>query len=166
VRPDQHARNIWPGLTTTTLGAIVMASTILLPKRAAERVDGIATRSSSSPSNALRGRLRLRSGHKATSWRSTSSRELRLLAEQYFDQNRNELIGDAAHVIATSPHFARWRLPESVRKHSLSRKGNGREIQHERRCADYCRPNAAPCYAGGRVFTWCRTIVDIGAHHA
>lgn len=39
-----------------------------------------------------------------------SCRELRLMAEDYFDLHRDELIADAAHVIATSPHFARWRV--------------------------------------------------------
>jgi hypothetical protein len=40
-----------------------------------------------------------------------SCRELRLMAEQYFNQHRAELIANAEEVIATSPYFARWRLP-------------------------------------------------------
>jgi hypothetical protein len=40
-----------------------------------------------------------------------SCRELRLLAEQYFNQHRAELIANAEEVIATSPYFARLRLP-------------------------------------------------------
>ena len=39
-------------------------------------------------------------------------RELRIQAEVWFDAHRAELIAQAEHVIATSPYFERWRLPD------------------------------------------------------
>ena len=33
-------------------------------------------------------------------------------ADAYFDVHREWLVAEAEHVIATSPYFARWRLPD------------------------------------------------------
>jgi hypothetical protein len=40
-------------------------------------------------------------------------RTIRLFANAYFDVHRNELIAEAEQIIATSPLFARWRLPSA-----------------------------------------------------
>ena len=92
------------------------ANNSLSPKREAERVhryrSAVMTLSLQRAKKAVEHELRAK-GLKVAHY---SCRELRLLAEQYFNQNRDALIADAEEVIATSPYFARWRLPaESVR---------------------------------------------------
>jgi hypothetical protein len=40
-------------------------------------------------------------------------RTIRVFANAYFDVHRDELIAVAEQIIATSPLFARWRLPSA-----------------------------------------------------
>jgi hypothetical protein len=40
-------------------------------------------------------------------------RTIRVFANAYFDVHRDELIAEAEQIIATSPLFARWRLPSA-----------------------------------------------------
>ena len=40
-------------------------------------------------------------------------RTIRLFANAYFAVHRDELIAEAEQIIATSPLFARWRLPSA-----------------------------------------------------
>ena len=61
-----------------------------------------------------------------------SAREITKLAEDYFAQHMEPLIAEAVQVIATSPHFARWRCAnlssdahlETARKSITSRVQN------------------------------------------
>jgi hypothetical protein len=92
-----------------------MANPILSPKREVERVHryraAVVTLALQKAKRVIEFQLRAK-GHKLAYY---SSRELRLLAEQYFDQHRPELIADAEQAIATWPGFARWRCTNAQR---------------------------------------------------
>src|SRR6516164_8236019 len=40
-----------------------------------------------------------------------SAKDISIRAEAYFDVHRERLIAEAEQIVATSPYFARWRLP-------------------------------------------------------
>ena len=42
-----------------------------------------------------------------------SAKDISIRAEAYFDVHRERLIAEAEHIVATSPYFARWRLPSA-----------------------------------------------------
>jgi hypothetical protein len=88
-----------------------MANPILSPKRVAERVHryraAVITLALQRAKRVIEFELRAK-GLKVAHY---SRRELLLLAEDYFNQHRAELIANAEEVIATSPDFARLRLP-------------------------------------------------------
>ena len=41
-----------------------------------------------------------------------SAKDISIRAEAYFDVHRERLIAEAEQIVATSPYFARWRLPD------------------------------------------------------
>ncbi len=113
-----------------------MANPILSPKREVERVHryraAVVTLALQKAKRVIEWKIRAQ-GHKLAEY---SSRDLWLLAEGYFDQNRAELIAGAEEVIATWPGFARWRLPaeESVRNVTLRTLGQSQPPQGEENC--------------------------------
>ena len=42
-----------------------------------------------------------------------SAKDISIRADAYFDVHRERLIAEAEHIVATSPYFARWRLPSA-----------------------------------------------------
>jgi hypothetical protein len=42
-----------------------------------------------------------------------SAKDISIRAEAWFDVHRQELIAEAEQIVATSPYFARWRLPSA-----------------------------------------------------
>jgi hypothetical protein len=44
--------------------------------------------------------------------RQFSARDISIRADAYLDVHRERLIAEAEQVVATSPYFARWRLPD------------------------------------------------------
>jgi len=42
-----------------------------------------------------------------------SAKDISIRAEAYFDVHRERLIAEAEQIVATSPYFARWRLPSA-----------------------------------------------------
>jgi hypothetical protein len=91
-------------------GAIGMANAIL-SDRATQRMlrhrGAVVTLALFRAKNAVKGQLHAQ-GIKLA---SVSARELHYLADDYLDQHRARLIAEAEEAIATSPYFARWRLP-------------------------------------------------------
>ena len=41
-----------------------------------------------------------------------SAKDISIRADAYFDVHRERLIAEAEQIVATSPYFARWRLPD------------------------------------------------------
>jgi hypothetical protein len=41
-----------------------------------------------------------------------SAKDISIRADAYFDVYRERLIAEAEQIVATSPYFARWRLPD------------------------------------------------------
>jgi len=101
-----------------------MATRTLSPKRVLEKLRQhracVLTLALQSAQKTIRARLRAQ----GVKLYDLSFRELRIQAEEYFDAHRDELIAQAEAVIATSPYFAKWRIPvfEKVTKieHSLN----------------------------------------------
>jgi hypothetical protein len=88
-----------------------MASTSLSPNRAMQRMlkhrAAIATLARQAAIKAVKHRLRA-DGLKLHDF---SAKDIAVLADKYLAEHRARLIEDAEEVIATSPLFARWRLP-------------------------------------------------------
>ena len=42
-----------------------------------------------------------------------SAKDISIRADAYFDVHRERLIAEAEQIVATSPYFARWRLPSA-----------------------------------------------------
>jgi len=42
-----------------------------------------------------------------------SAKDISIRADGYFDVHRERLIAEAEQIVATSPYFARWRLPSA-----------------------------------------------------
>src|SRR5262249_4753971 len=110
-------------LTTTIFGAIVMAAHSLSPN--VKQCDGLPSGKPQRVRNPdphrahravmtlamLRAKRAVLADIRAKGQRpgEFSAREITEQAETYFAQHMDRLITDAAEVIATSPHFARWR---------------------------------------------------------
>src|SRR6516162_4818808 len=43
-----------------------------------------------------------------------SAKDISIRADAYFDVHRERLIAEAEQIIATSPYFERWRLPDGA----------------------------------------------------
>ena len=41
-----------------------------------------------------------------------SAKDISIRADAYFDVHRERLIAEAEQIVATSPYFERWRLPD------------------------------------------------------
>ena len=101
------------GLTTTTAGAIVMATRSLSPKRTAERIQrhrhAVLVLAHQSARKAIKAQLRAE-GLKLSQF---SAKDISIRAEAWFDVHRQELIAEAEQITSTSPYFERWRLPSA-----------------------------------------------------
>jgi hypothetical protein len=90
------------------------ATKSLSPKRIQERVQrhrsAVITLAMQRAKKAVKDQLRAR-GVKLI---EVKAKDIRILADAYFDVHRAELITEAADTINTSPFFERWRLPTEV----------------------------------------------------
>src|SRR5215467_13480665 len=99
------------GLTTTTAGAIVMATRSLSAKQVQERLQrhrsAVAVLAMQSARREVKAQIRAQ-GLKVA---HHSAKEISILAEAHLAQHREQLRAEAEHAINTWPGFARWRLP-------------------------------------------------------
>ena len=102
-----------------------MATRSLSPKRTAERIQrhrhAVLVLAHQSARKAIKAQLRAE-GLKLSQF---SAKDISIRADAYFDVHRERLIAEAGQIIATSPYFARWRLPPG---HEVFVKS--REIEH------------------------------------
>lgn len=110
---SQDGDNTKAGLTTTTLGAIVMATRSLSPKQITERTQ--QHRQAVMILAHRRARKAVERELKAQGRRVSliAPGEINELAREYLAQHSERLRAEAEHVIATWPGFAGWRLPSA-----------------------------------------------------
>ena len=91
-----------------------MATRTLSPKRIAQRLrehhHAVIVLARQSAARAIKAQIRAQ-GDKVS---QVPARTIRVFADAYFDVHRERLIAEAKQVIATSPYFARWRLPANI----------------------------------------------------
>ena len=89
-----------------------MATRSLSPKRTLEKIrqhrQCVIVLAHQSARKAIKAQLRAE-GLKLSQF---SAKNISIRAEAWFDVHRERLIAEAEQIIATSPYFARWRLPD------------------------------------------------------
>src|SRR6516165_3427644 len=89
-----------------------MATQSLSPNRIAQKLSehrhAVIMLAHQSARKAIKAQLRAE-GLKLSQF---SAKDISIRAEAYFDVHRERLIAEAEQIVATSPYFARWRLPD------------------------------------------------------
>jgi|SRR5215469_916254 len=90
-----------------------MAIRSLSPNRVAQKLrehrSAVLVLAHQSASKAIKAQIRAQ-GDKLN---QVPARTISVFAEAYFLVHRERLIAEAEHIVATSPYFARWRLPSA-----------------------------------------------------
>ena len=88
-----------------------MATKSLSPNRVAQKLrehrHAVRVLARQSAARTIKAQIRAQ-GDKLT---QVPARTIRVFADAYLDVHRERLIAEAEQIIATSPYFARWRLP-------------------------------------------------------
>ena len=108
---SQGGHDALTGLTTTTIGAIVMATRSLSPKQIQERTQQHRQAVMVLARRCARKAVERQLQEQGLKPRYMALREINLFAQDYLAQHREQLRAEAEHAIATWPGFARWRLP-------------------------------------------------------
>ena len=91
-----------------------MATRSLSPKQILERIrqhrHAVIVLAHQSARKAIKAQLRAE-GLKLSQF---SAKNISIRAEAWFDVHRERLIAEAEQIIATSPYFERWRLPDGA----------------------------------------------------
>jgi len=89
-----------------------MATRSLSPKRTLEKIrqhrQCVIVLAHQSAKKAIKAQLRAE-GLKLSQF---SAKDISIRADAYFDVHRERLIAEAEQIVATSPYFERWRLPD------------------------------------------------------
>ena len=89
-----------------------MATQSLSPNRIAQKLrehrHAVIVLAHQSARKAIKAQLRAE-GLKLSQF---SAKDISIRAEAYFDVHPERLIAEAEQIVATSPYFARWRLPD------------------------------------------------------